>query len=105
VLRKGKKFLLLQWHPSCYSCYKPDDKSCLSEWGKNEIIMTTNGANPWSFVTQKIRRIEDTKRVIRIRKSKKDRQHNGQKEKGETTIYKTHIKLNIEKHKTHSKPG
>ena len=26
---------------------------------------------------------EDTKGVIRIRKSKKDRQHNGQKEKGQ----------------------
>ena len=35
---------------------------------------------------------EDTKGVIRIRKSKKDRQHNGQKKKykGQTTIYKTY---------------
>jgi len=40
---------------------------------------------------------DDTKWVIRIRKSKKDRQHNGQKKKGQTTIYKTlHIKLKIE---------
>ena len=31
---------------------------------------------------------EDTKEGIRIRKSKKDRQHNGQKTKGQTTIYK-----------------
>ena len=33
----------------------------------------------------------DTKGVIRIRKSKKDRQLNGQRktEKGQTTIYKT----------------
>ena len=38
---------------------------------------------------------EDTKRVIRIRNSKKDRQH-WPKEKGQTTIYKTlHIKLKI----------
>jgi hypothetical protein len=28
---------------------------------------------------------EDTKGVIRIRKSKKDRQHNGQKKKGRST--------------------
>jgi hypothetical protein len=28
---------------------------------------------------------EDTKRVIRIHKSKKDRQHNGQKTEGQTT--------------------
>jgi hypothetical protein len=37
---------------------------------------------------------EDTKGVIRIRISKKNRQYNGQKEKntkGETTIYKTYI--------------
>ena len=27
VLRKGKQFLLHIWHPSCYSCYKPVDKS------------------------------------------------------------------------------
>jgi len=35
---------------------------------------------------------EDTKGVIRSRKSKKDKQHNGQKkkEKSQTTIYKTY---------------
>ena len=39
--------------------------------------------------------IKDTRGVIRIRKSKKDRQHNGRKKRtqGQTTIYKTlHIK-------------
>jgi hypothetical protein len=34
---------------------------------------------------------EDTKGVIRIRKSKKNRQHSGQMKKGQTTIYKTYI--------------
>jgi hypothetical protein len=36
---------------------------------------------------------EDTKGLIRIRISKKNRQHNGQKKinKGQTTIYKTYI--------------
>jgi hypothetical protein len=33
---------------------------------------------------------EDTKGVIRIHISKKIRQHNGQKKKGQTTIYKTY---------------
>jgi hypothetical protein len=36
--------------------------------------------------------VEDTKGIIRIRKSKKNRQHNDQKKKttkGQTTIYKT----------------
>ena len=32
---------------------------------------------------------EDTKGVTRIRKSMKDRQHNGHEKKGQTTIYKT----------------
>jgi hypothetical protein len=47
---------------------------------------------------------EDTKGESRIRKSKKDRQHNGQKkiDKGQTTIYKTlHRKLKTEQHKPH----
>jgi hypothetical protein len=40
---------------------------------------------------------EDNKRVIRIRKSKKDRKHNGKKRtKGQTMIYITlHIKHDI----------
>ena len=44
-----------------------------------------------------IRKVEDTKGVIRSRKSKKETQHNGQKKKGQATIYKTlHRKLKIE---------
>jgi hypothetical protein len=47
----------------------------------------------------------DTKRVVRGRKSKKDRQHNVQKRKstdGQTTIYKTlHRKLRIKQHESH----
>ena len=44
---------------------------------------------------------EDAKLVIRIRKSKTNRQHNGKRKsaKGQTTIYKTlHRKLKIEEH-------
>jgi len=40
---------------------------------------------------------EDTKGVIRIRKSKKDRKHNGQKKKDKTTnndLQNIHIKQN-----------
>jgi hypothetical protein len=45
---------------------------------------------------------EDTKRVIRIRKSKKDRQHNGQKYKRTNNdLQKIHIKLMIDKHEPH----
>ena len=44
---------------------------------------------------------EDTKGIIKIRKSK-DRQHNAQKKKRQTTIYKIlHIKLKIEQHEHH----
>jgi type III secretory pathway component EscU len=42
---------------------------------------------------------KDTKGVIRIRKSKKDRQHNGQKKKYKKTkndLQNIHIKLKIE---------
>jgi len=44
------------------------------------------------------------KGVIRIRKSEKDRQHNGldKKDKGQTTIYKTlHRTVKIEQHVLH----
>ena len=42
---------------------------------------------------------EDTKRVIIIRKSKKDRQHNGQRKKGQKDKQRStniHIKLKME---------
>ena len=56
-----------------------------------------------------MKKSEDTKGAIGIRKSKKNRQHmyNGQKKKdkrtkGQTTIYKTlHRKLKIEQHDPH----
>jgi hypothetical protein len=48
---------------------------------------------------------EETKGVIRIRKSTKDCQHNGKK-KEQTMIYETlHIKLKIEKYKRYLKQG
>ena len=44
---------------------------------------------------------EDTKGIIKIRKLK-DRQHNNQMKKGQTTIYKIlHRKLKIEQHEHH----
>ena len=46
-----------------------------------------------------IEEFEDTKGVIRIRISKKNRQHNGQKKKYKRTnndLQSLHIKLNIE---------
>ena len=39
---------------------------------------------------------EDTTRIIRIRKSMKDRQHNGQKKKQNNDLQNIHIKLSIE---------
>ena len=50
---------------------------------------------------------EDTKGVIRIRISKKNRQHNGQKKKYKRTnndLQNIHIKLKIEQHEPHKKP-
>ena len=42
--RKGKLFLLHMWHPSCYSCHKPGDKSWITkgtncDYGKRNISM------------------------------------------------------------------
>ena len=51
---------------------------------------------------------EDTKGVIRILKSKKGRQHNGQQKMDEitNTISKPlHRNLKIEQHEPHEKPG
>ena len=62
-----------------------------------------------------LKRVEDTKGVIRIRKSKKDRQHTGQKKdrqhtgqkkKDKTSIFTTlHRKLKIEHQKNPLKTG
>jgi hypothetical protein len=51
---------------------------------------------------------EDTKGVIRICISKKNRQHNGQKKKYNGTnndLQNIHIKLKIEYHEPHHKSG
>ena len=48
--------------------------------------------------------IEDTIEIIRIRKSKKDRQHNGRKKKDKminNDLQNIHIKLKIEKRELH----
>ena len=47
---------------------------------------------------------EDTKGIIRIRKLKKDRQHDGQKKKDKRThnyLENIHITLKIELHESH----
>ena len=44
---------------------------------------------------------EDTKGVIRIRISKKNRQHNDQKKKDKHNLQNIHIKLKIEYHEPH----
>jgi hypothetical protein len=53
------------------------------------------------FLFQFSREFEDTKGVIRISISKKNRQHNGQKKKYKRTnndLKNIHIKLQIEEH-------
>jgi hypothetical protein len=49
VLGKGKQFLPRMWHSSCYLVTNP---VISHEWGKDRIVITTNGTYPWSFVTQ-----------------------------------------------------
>ena len=53
------------------------------------------------FYNFKYEEFEDTKGVIRSRKSKKNRKHNGQKKKYKRTnndLQNMHIKLKIESH-------
>ena len=56
-----------------------------------KIWPTTCNAHLEMYICEE--EFEDTKGLIRIRTSKKNRKHNGQKKssKGQTTIYKTYI--------------
>ena len=57
-----------------------------------------NYRNSLTFVIRQEKEFEDTKGVIRIRKSNKDRRHSGQKKKGISThnnLQNIHIKLKI----------
>jgi hypothetical protein len=42
---ESNQFLLLQWYPSCHSCYKAGDKSWMK---KDSIVITTNVIYQWS---------------------------------------------------------
>ena len=58
------------------------------------IQVSIQGIYIYNIHTLSEEELEYTKGVIRIGKLKKDRQHNGQKKKGNSVIYKTlHLKL------------
>jgi hypothetical protein len=62
------------------------------------LPLATNNKNLFILFSN----LEDTKGVTRSHKSKKKKQHNGQKEKEQTMIYKTlERELNIKQHKHH----
>ena len=46
VLWKGKQFLLHMWHLSCYSCYKPGDKS----WMSTNLVISHERVQTWWWV-------------------------------------------------------
>jgi len=63
------------------------------------IITGMNRLRPFKYVISTIGEFEDTKRAIRIRISKKNKQHNGQKKKYKKTNndqQNMHINLKIE---------
>ena len=63
------------------------------------IITDMNRLRPFKYVISTLGEFEDTKGAIRIRRSKKNRQHNGQKKKYKKTNndqQNIHIKLKIE---------
>jgi len=48
-IQKGKQFQLHMRHSSCYSCYKPEDKSWMRrKWSDCHYVKRTYF---WSFVT------------------------------------------------------
>ena len=78
---------------------KCDDSNCIN-------FMTRHQNNDVNNNT--LKNVKDTKGAIRIRISKKNRQHNGQKIKHKRTNndpQNIHIKLKIEQHKPHQKTG
>ena len=52
VLWKGQQFLLHQWHPSCYSSYKPGDKSLMRKGLGNLYVRLIIDAC-WNLATYK----------------------------------------------------
>jgi hypothetical protein len=55
------------------------------------------GRDSWAILNYSVNEeFEDTKEEIRIRKSRKNRQHNGQKKKDKQLSKNIHIKLQIE---------
>ena len=70
------------------------------------INYTVQNDRPYLFDWEEV--FKDTKGAIRIRILKKNRQHNGQKKKDKRTNndqQNIHIKLKIEEHEPHQKPG
>jgi len=56
VHRRGKQFMLHYWNPSCYSCYKSDDKSWEINGGIHrysltfiQVMMATLKLSKWLF--------------------------------------------------------
>jgi hypothetical protein len=78
------------------------DEFFLSSWTGEWVIPSK------CPVTVTYEEFEDTKGVIRIHISKKNRQHNDQKEKYKRTnsdLQNIHTELTIEQHENHLKPG
>jgi hypothetical protein len=54
MLRKGRQFLLHMWTSSCYSCFKPGDKSCIrkgSDSGRRNCLpFRSIWVHPWFLV-------------------------------------------------------
>ena len=51
-LRKGERFLLYQWHPTCYSCQQSGNITIHERGKKDGILTKTNGTYSWSCVIQ-----------------------------------------------------
>jgi hypothetical protein len=55
VIRKDKQFLIRCWHSSCYSSYKPDDKSWMrkgSPYLDSGLLLTMKLLNQWFLLAE-----------------------------------------------------
>ena len=79
------------------------DTMCESTQLTFKLYSNVDSSIGWSVLNMK-EDFEDTKGLIRIGKSKKNRQHNGKKKKDKRTnndLLNIHIKLKIEEYEPH----
>jgi len=96
-MRSFKYYMLNHYRENTFRNNYEDNRNIKIETGKMIIIIFTGDRN-W-IANDRKKSLKISKAVIRIRKSKEDKQHNGQHKKDKRTnndLQNIHIKLKIE---------